>query len=74
MFAALIVFASILQPSYSIAAFCNKATSVVRPSTKDKLAKEWRGIVPLKSTRADVERLLGHCHTTKTGSARQSLN
>ena len=22
-------------------------------------AKEWRGIVPLKSTRADVERLLG---------------
>ena len=23
------------------------------------LAKEWRGIVPLKSTRADVERLLG---------------
>jgi hypothetical protein len=25
----------------------------------EAFAKEWRGITPLKSTRADVERLLG---------------
>jgi hypothetical protein len=29
-------------------------------------AKEWRGIVPLRSTREDVERLLGQCADPKT--------
>ena len=35
------------------------ATILVIFITVDLHAKEWRGIVPLKSTRADVERLLG---------------
>jgi hypothetical protein len=30
-------------------------------------AKEWKGIVPLESTRADVIRLLNQCHETREG-------
>lgn len=38
----------------AIVSFC-----VILASAKPAPAKEWRGITPLKSTRADVERLLG---------------
>ena len=36
-------------PIFALCLYCAKLVQ----------AKEWRGIVPLKSTRADVERLLG---------------
>lgn len=35
------------------------ATMALVVLAQDSMAKDWRGIVPLKSTRADVERLLG---------------
>jgi len=42
----------------SLIACCVFIASVFAP---DALAKEWRGIVPLHSTRADVARLFGTC-------------
>ncbi len=41
------------------AAFCSSFCLAMTVFAGSVIAKDWRGIVPLKSTRADVERLMG---------------
>ena len=45
-----------------IALLCESARSLAQPQSRDE-AKGWRGLVPLRATRRDVEGLLGSPHT-----------
>jgi hypothetical protein len=46
---------------------------LVAVTASSAISKEWRGIVPLKSTRVDVERLMGRANMSSTGSVYYNL-
>ena len=76
-----------LQPAWLLAARavdrCNTAglckavlliTAVVLGSAMNCKAKTWRGLVPLKSTRVDVERLFGPSSSTPASYYLKDIN